>query len=57
MKKYFIVDNIAVAEMMSIILGINYYTFHDEDQDRYSFLRVDGIDKAYGRANLIIKNI
>lgn len=56
-SKYFIVDNVAIAELMKVILGIEYYVFHDADKDRYSFLRVDGIDKAYGQANLIIKNI
>ena len=56
-SKYFIVDNVAIAELMKVILGIGYYVFHDSDKDRYSFLRVDGIDKAYGQANLIIENI
>ena len=51
MSKYFVVDNVAVAELMKVILGIDYYVFHDADKDRYSFLRVDGIDKAYGQAN------
>ena len=56
-NKYFAVNNKEVAEIMSMMLGQRYFIFDQENGTRYTFNRVDGIDRAFGKAMAIVNNI
>lgn len=55
-SKYFILNENekAVADVMGIMLNQKYFTMNYKEGKRYSFIRVDGIDKIYGKAKGII---
>lgn len=57
MKKYFVVDDLKVANVMRSLLNINYYIFDDADKKRYTFERIEGIEKIYGQAIRILENL
>lgn len=57
MKKYFVVEDLKVANVMRSLLNINYYIFDDADKKRYTFERVEGIEKTYGQAIRILENL
>ena len=56
-NKYFAVNNKEVAEIMSMMLGQRYYVFEQESGTRYTFKRVDGIDRIFGKAMAVVNNI
>lgn len=57
MSKYFITDDYAIACCMKALLNMDYMTFHDEDKDRYSFIKTSNINFIYGQAKNIVEDI
>ena len=61
MKKsnYFVVNDIRVASIMSKLLGVDFYAFYSEKmgKDVYTFPRTENIEKIYGRAIKIAKDL
>lgn len=57
MSKFFVVDNYRVAVCMKALLNMDYKTYHDEDKDRYSFIKTSNINFIYGQAKRIIEDI
>ena len=57
-NKYFAVNNKEVADIMSMMLRQRYFTFEDDKRGfRYTFKKVDGIDKIFGKDMAIVNNI
>lgn len=59
MSKYFVVDDVRVADIMSVMLNERYYKFYNAKlgHDVYTFLKRENIDIAYGKAKTIVESL
>ena len=59
MSKYFVVNDLKVAEIMSVMLNERYYKFYNAKlgHDVYTFKKRENIDIAYGKAKTIVENL
>ena len=59
MSKYFVVNDVRVADIMSVMLNERYYIFDNEKLGRkvYTFIKRKDIDIAYGKAMNMVKNL
>ena len=59
MSKYFVVNDLKVADIMSVMLNERYYKFYNAKlgHDVYTFIKRKDIDIAYGKAKTIVESL
>lgn len=57
MSKYFVVNDIKVASVMSALLNENYYKYNNGGREVYTFKRTNDITNIYKNAMTIVENL
>ncbi len=57
-SKYFVVNDIKIASIMSALLNKKFYRFtNDKGKEIYTFERIPNINHVYGNAKTIAENL